>query len=182
MRLLLTLFSLAPALWASLARADAPEAGPWLEMLDVCEATITTQSPDSLSEFASTNPSFDRDRMLQRAVRHPEAPVVASAVSDGSRWFLCTVSADPPRRIENAGRLIGSVTGTLMARARDPDIRTMMPGDDLIFAPMIAICFDGELSGVLFAYVAEDGDGGEPEFRLAAVDRFQSGAKSPCAD
>ncbi len=164
-------------LMSSPVSAGTSEAQPWLEMLDVCETLITDQTEEILDRFPAAKSMINVEPSLERAVRHPSAPLIASAMFNGYEWFLCFVAADPPAKASENGKLIGTITGTLYRQVEQSDDHAVIIDRGNTFAPVRVVCHDENRLISVFAYLSDEG-----EFRVAATNRLEPGAANPCRE
>lgn len=154
------------------AFAEEGFAQAWVDAMNACEVLVSEQSFTSFQEYSDAPSTLNVEPQFERGFGHPELPLNASALSDGSEWFLCVVTGETG---ESQGSVIGTVTGTLLAQVRDQGNLTMVLDDSKTFAPVRIICRgDGQLTS-LFAYYDD-----ESKLRVAAVNRLPNGTDNPC--
>lgn len=144
----------------------------WVSAMNACELLVSKQSFASFQKYSEAQSTLNVEPQLERGFQHPDLPLIASTISDGSEWFLCVVTGDTG---EKQGAVIGTVTGTLFAQIRDQGNLSMVFDDGKTLAPVRIICRgDGQLTSV-FAYYDD-----QTELRVAAVNRLPNGTSSPC--
>lgn len=145
----------------------------WLETMNACEALISNQSFEGFESHLAASSILNVEPRLERGFDHPVMEVTASAISDGSEWFLCVVTG---KTDTDLGGIVGTVTGTLFAQIEENQNHAMVYRGGRTLAPMRIICRGGGRLTSVFAYFT-DGS----EFRVAATNRLPVGAKSPCS-
>ncbi len=145
----------------------------WVEAMNACEALVSDQSLDGFQDYSDAPSKFNVEPQLERGFQHPDLKLKASAMSDGSEWFLCEVNGDTGTEF---GTIVGALTGELYTQIRDHGDHSMIFEDGKTFAPIRVICRgDGQLTTVA-AYV----QGEENTLAVAAVSMLPNGATSPC--
>ena len=147
----------------------------WLEMSDACEAVITNQTTSPFENLAAAEPLIRVDGLKEMAVRHPSQPLIASAVSDGSNWFLCIVSANPPVEARNAGQLIGAWSLTQFNLVKQAEFTGVVFDDGQTFQPVRVRCGRNGQMTVVLAFSNDSG-----EFRIGVVNRLPASVSNPC--
>lgn len=164
--------AVAVAVFGTPAFAEEDFGQAWVDAMNACEVLVSEQSFTSFQEYSEAPSTLKVEPQLERGFQHHDLPLNASALSDGSDWFLCIVTGDTGNE---QGSIIGTVTGTLLAQIRDHGDHSMVFDDGKTFAPVRVICHeDGRLTSV-FAFYAE-----ERELRIAAVNQLPNGTTSPC--
>ncbi|MEP2784681.1 MAG: hypothetical protein ABJO67_06610 [Pseudoruegeria sp.] len=164
--------ALAATLFGTSAFAEEDLGQEWIGAMNACEALVSDQSFAGFQNYSDAQSILNVEPQLERGFQHPDLPLNASAISDGSEWFMCVVTGDTGNE---QGEIIGTVTGTLLAQIRDYGNHTIVFEDGKTFAPVRVICQDdGQLTSV-FAFYDE-----EQELRVAAINRLPDGADSPC--
>ena len=144
----------------------------WVNAMNACEVLVSKQTFASFQEYSEAPSTLNVEPQLERGFQHPDLPLNASTISDGSEWFLCVVTGDTG---DKQGAIIGTVTGTLLAQIRDKGNLSMVFDDGKTLAPVRIICRgSGQLTSV-FAYY-----GDERELRVAEVTRLPNGTSNPC--
>lgn len=157
----------------SAVRAEAPSERAWIEMMNVCSTVIRDQSKTIMERYPKATALPDLAPLTQRAVRHPDASVIAKAVYDGSQWFMCIVSGDPAVKATENGALVAWITATLNHQIEEADdLTVVMEG---VFAPVRVTCQDQDTFTATFAFPLDDG-----EFRIAATNTLPSAVGNPC--
>lgn len=144
----------------------------WVKVMNACEKLISDQSFDGFQDYVADQSRLNVQPQRERGFQHPKLPLHASAVSDGSAWFLCHITGDTG---SGQGAIIGTLTGALFGQIRDNDDQSMVFEDGKTFAPVRVICRDeGQLTSV-FAYLSDKNG-----LNVAATDRLPNGANNPC--
>lgn len=157
------------------SRAQNSDEQAWLEMMEVCVLVISEQSDRFMDEFPSATALVNIGPLPERAVRHPGAHVIASAVSDGSQWFLCLVAGDPAIKVAQSGGLIGTITGTLAKQINQSNDHTVVLKN--AFAPVRVTCQDDGRLTATFAVSNKD-----RELRIAVTNNLPSSVANPCLE
>lgn len=172
------LFLMASLGWLLLAcsavRAEAPDERAWVEMMEVCSTMIREQSHAVMEGYPAATALLDLAPLPEQAVQHPDASVVANAVSDGSQWFMCIVSGTPAVKAAESGALVAWIAATLNDQIEEADdLAIVMEG---VFAPVRVTCQDKGKITATFAFPSDDG-----EFRIAATNSLPSVMGNPCS-
>lgn len=164
--------ALAVAMFGTTVFAGEHRGQEWVEVMNACEMLISKQSFDGFQDYSDVPSTLNAEPRLERGFQHPKVEVNASAIFDGSEWFLCVITGNTGTE---QGAIIGTVTEALFAQIRNYGDQSMIIEDGKTFAPVRVICRDdGQLTSV-FAYYSEEG-----ELRIAATNRLPNGASSPC--
>lgn len=156
------------------ALAETWTANDWFEMSNACEAVIVDQDATVLNGFAPTRSLLNVDGLHELSVARQGSSLRASAVFDGTNWFLCIVVSDPPLHASGAGALIDewSEAQSLLAE-RPGNVITSYDDPNLLSTVRVRCRGDGNIATV-FAYEADG------KFRIGVTDRLPSGVESPC--
>ncbi len=166
---------LVSATWGTVAQAATAEIAPWLDLAGACEAMIAEQSQDRFDTFPTAPAQLTVKGLTERAIRHPEAPLIAYAASARSGWFMCIVKSVPPVGISEAGALVDAWTETQAARLEQPSNHEVAFEDKTTLQPVRVFCQDDAKPTVTFAFVGDDND-----FRIGVVDSLPAAASNPC--
>ncbi|MCY4335951.1 MAG: hypothetical protein OXC60_14935 [Litoreibacter sp.] len=168
----LSTIAVAVAVWSTPAFAEEGFGQAWVDVMNACEVLVSEQSFRGFQEHSEAPSTLNVEPQLERGFQHHDFPLNASAITDGSEWFLCVVTGETG---ENQGSVIGTVTGTLLAQIRDQGNLSMIFDDGKTLAPVRIICRGGGQLTSVFAYY-----GDENELRVAAVNRLPNGTDNPC--
>lgn len=158
---------------SGLVNAQSAVDEAWVELMGVCSTVINDQSDAVMEGFPAAEGLVKMAPGAERAVRHPDAPVIANAVSDGSRWFMCLVAGDPPVAAVENGGLVGAVVGALASGIDQANDHTALLPET--FAPVRVTCREqGQLTAT-FAFPTKGG-----EFRIVATSELPSSLANPC--
>jgi len=171
-RPLLPALGLSFTLLGTTAFADTELNKAWIEAMTACEDLISNQSFDGFDGYADVPSLLNIEPQLERAFQHPSIDLIASAINDGSEWFLCVIRGDIS---SDRGGIIWTITGTLARQINENNDYTMV--FDWALAPVRVICRGaGQLTTVLAFY---DDD---RAFKVVAVGRLPPSVQSPCPE
>lgn len=165
--LLVTLFSTS-------AFAEPQQADAWIEMSDLCETTVFEQTEAAFDKFAPARPLINIQGLRELAVAHASSSLIASAVNDGSEWFMCIVASRPELKVKNAGAVIETWTKTQLRRTKEPGNEAVVFDDQDTFAPVRVRCGDMDHIAVVMAFEIDD------EFRVGVTSRLPPSVANPC--
>lgn len=174
MRQLIVKSLLMAATCSTLAFAEPRKTDDWLEMADTCEAIVFEQEEAVFDGLSPASPLVNVQGLHEVAVTDDSSSLVASAVSDGSQWFLCIVASIPKLKVKDAGAVIGAWSGTQFRRSKEPGNEAVVFDDQSTFAPVRVRCGDMGQLAVVMAF-AIDG-----EFRIGVTNRLPSSVPDPC--
>ena len=157
------------------ATARNSDEDAWVQMMEVCVTVIADQSDAIMEGFPAATALVNVEPLPERAVRHPDAPVVASAVSDGSQWFMCLVAGDPAVKAAESGGLVRGITGTLAHQISQSNDHAVTMKHT--FAPVRVTCQDAGKMTAAFAFLNSDG-----EFRVGVVNSLPRDTVNPCQE
>lgn len=156
------------------AFAEPQQADAWNEMSDLCETIVFKQNEAAFDEFAPADPLINVQGLREIAVAHASSSLVASAVTDGSEWFMCIVASRPKLEVKNAGAVIEIWRETQLRRAKKPGNAAVVFDDQATFAPVRVRCGDIDHIAVVMAFRIGD------EFRIGVTNGLPSKVANPC--
>lgn len=143
-------------------------------MSDVCETIVFDQDEAAFDGFAPADPLVNVQGLREMAVEHRSSSLVASAVTDGSEWFLCIVASNPKLEVKNAGAVVGTWVETQFRRSQELGNEAVIFDDQSTFAPVRVRCGDEDNIAVVMAFEIDS------EFRVGVTNRLPSQVASPC--